>query len=659
LHANGKVDRRALPAPENTHLPIEDDSIKPKTEIEQSIAAVWQEVLHIEAVGIHNNFFDLGGHSLLLGQVQSKLQDILDQKISMVELFEYPTIHALAQHFRPEQAEPTLNQSAEIRQTRTDSPEIAIIGMAGRFPNAPDIDTFWQNLQEGVEAITFFSDAELQSAGVDTATLNKPNYVKANGVLADIDFNPREAEITDPQQRLFLECAWEALESAGYAIQTDDSIGVYAGAGINTYLPNNLTPNREFSESVGSYSLMIGNEKDFLPTRVSYKLNLTGPSINVQTACSTSLVTVHLACKSLQDGECDIALAGGVSVRIPQTRGYLFQEGMILSPDGHCRAFDAEAKGTVGGDGVGIVVLKRLDKAIADGDHIHAIIKGSALNNDGALKIAYTAPSVDGQAAVIAEAQATAGIDAETISYIEAHGTGTTLGDPIEIAALTKAFRITTDKNGFCAIGSVKTNIGHTDAAAGVANLIKTVLALKHRLLPPSLHFAQPNPQIDFANSPFYVNSTLAEWKTNGTPRRAGVSSFGIGGTNAHVILEEAPTQAPSELSRPWQLLVLSAKTPSALATATSNLATYFEQHPDSNFADVAYTLSRSRQAFKHRQMFVCQNLDEATTALRTHSDNVVTLAQEQRTVVFMFSGQGAQYVNMGLELYQQEPSFR
>ncbi|HID99164.1 MAG TPA: SDR family NAD(P)-dependent oxidoreductase [Thiotrichaceae bacterium] len=544
--------------------------------------------------------------------------------------------------------------------------DIAIIGMSGRFPGATTLDYFWQNIRDGVESITFFSDEELIAAGIESATLQQPNYVKAGTVLSNIDlfdaaffdFSPREAELTDPQHRIFLECAWESLENAGYALQNGDNvIGVYAGVSMNTYLLNNLYPNRDaFTDT---YSLLIGNDKDFLPTRVSYKLNLKGPSVNVQTACSTSLVAVSLACDSLLNGHCDMALAGGVSIRVPHKSGYLYQEGMILSPDGHCRAFDANAQGTVGGNGVGIVVLKRLEEAIADGDSIQAIIKGSATNNDGALKVGYTAPSVSGQASVISEAQAIAGIEPETISYIETHGTGTELGDPIEMAALTKVFGQLKNQ---CAIGSLKTNIGHTDAAAGVAGLIKTVLALKHQVLPPSLHFEQPNPQIDFANSPFYVNTTLSEWKTNGTPRRAGVSSFGIGGTNAHVILEEAPTPEPSGPSRPWQLLVLSAKTASALETATANLATYFVQHPDINLADVAYTLSKGRKAFNQRRLLICQHLDEATTALRTLEPTcVLTHAQalKERPVVFMFSGQGAQYVNMGLELYQTEPSFR
>ncbi|RMF30773.1 MAG: polyketide synthase, partial [Chloroflexi bacterium] len=419
-----------------------------------------------------------------------------------------------------------------------ESPEIAIIGMAGRFPGARNLDEFWQNLRDGVESITFFTDEEAIAAGVDPALVKNPHYVKANGVLEDVElfdaaffgFNPREAEIMDPQHRLFLECAWEALENAGYDPETFDGlIGVYAGASLSTYLLFHLLPNREVVESVHSDQIAIGNGRDYLPTRVSYKLNLRGPSVNVQTACSTSLVAVHLACQALLNYECDIALAGGVSVDVPQKRGYLYLEGGISSPDGHCRAFDARAQGTVGGNGVGIVVLKRLEDALADGDTIHAVIKGSAINNDGSLKVGYTAPSVEGQAEVIATAQALAGVDPETITYIEAHGTGTALGDPIEIAALTQVFRAGTQARGFCAIGSVKTNIGHLDAAAGVAGLIKTVLALKHRMIPPSLNFERPNPQIDFEHSPFYVNTRLREWEppAEGIPRRAGVSSFG------------------------------------------------------------------------------------------------------------------------------------
>ncbi len=552
---------------------------------------------------------------------------------------------------------------------------IAIIGMSGRFPGAKNVEEFWYNLRDGLESISFFSQEELESAGISKEVVGNPQYVKANAVLENIELfdakffglNPKEAQITDPQHRLLLECAWEGLEQAGYDPETyKGSIGVYAGAGgFNSYFLNNLYPNSDLRQSIGDYQMIIANDKDFLSTRISYKLNLTGPSFTVQTGCSTSLVAICIACQNLLSYECDMALAGGVSIRVPQKTGYFYQEGMIASPDGHCRAFDAKAKGTVGGNGVGIVVLKRLSDAIGDGDYIHAVIKGSAINNDGSNKIGYTAPSVDGQAQVIAQALANAGVDPETITYIEAHGTGTPLGDPIEIAALTQVFSAYTQNKGFCAIGSLKTNMGHLDTAAGVTGLIKTVQALKHQMLPPSLHFELPNPEIDFANSPFYVNTTPDVWKTNGTPRRAGVSSFGIGGTNAHVIMEEAPfveTPTASLDSRPWQLLVLSAKTSSALDTATANLVKYFQQHSELNLPDVAYTLGVGRRGFDHRRILVCRDLQDAVNALLTkEAKRVFTNDQESQSppVVFMFSGQGSQYVNMALELYQVEPTFR
>jgi acyl transferase domain-containing protein/acyl carrier protein len=559
-----------------------------------------------------------------------------------------------------------------MSDSRTPNPigGVAIIGMSGRFPGAKNLDDFWQNLRDGVESISFFTNQELEAIGVDPALLSRPNYVKARAVLKDVDlfdaaffgFNPKEAEILDPQHRLFLECAWEALENAGYDPETYPGlIGVFASGSPSVYYLFNLYPNRELREFMSNFQLTIANDREFLPTRVSYKLNLKGPSVNCQTACSSSLVGVHLACQSLLNYECDMALAGGVSIR-PMQSGYLYQEGGILSPDGHCRAFDAKAQGTIFGSGLGIVVLKRLEDALAEGDDIHAVIKGSAINNDGAAKIGYTAPSVDGQTKVIAEALANAGVDPETISFIEAHGTGTALGDPIEIAALKNVFCASTQKQGFCAIGTVKTNVGHLDAAAGITGLIKTVLALKHKLLPPSLHFERPNPQIDFESSPFYVNAQLGQWRTNGTHRRAGVSSFGIGGTNAHVVLEEAPPRNASGESRPWQLLVLSAKTSTALETATGNLVDYLKRNAEANLADIAYTLKVGRGAFSHRRMLVCRGLDDVVTALETLDPKRVFTAFHEprwRPVAFMFSGQGAQYVNMGLELYAVEDEFR
>jgi len=547
---------------------------------------------------------------------------------------------------------------------------IAIIGMAGRFPGAKNVEAFWQNLRNGVESISRFSDEELQAAGVDAALLRHPSYVKAGVVLDDVEmfdaaffgYTPREAELMDPQHRLFLECAWEALEKSGYdAERCRGPIGVFAGASMNSYLLFNLIPSGVI-ESARSLQAVLGNNADFLTTRVSYKLNLKGPSFDVQTSCSTSLVAAHLACQSLLNGECDLALAGGVSISVPQRTGYLYQEQGIYSPDGHCRAFDAQAQGTAGGRGAGVVVLKRLADAVADGDFIFAVIKGSAINNDGADKIGFTAPSVAGQTQVIAEALAVAGVDPETVGYIETHGTGTPLGDPIEIEALTQAFRAATNKAGFCAIGAVKTNIGHLDAAAGVTGLIKTALALHHRELPPSLNYSQPNPKIDFSRSPFYVNTKLAEWKNGPMPRRAGVSSFGMGGTNAHLVLEEAPLQKSASTSRPQQLLLLSAKTADALENAAANLAAHLQKFPPLDLADAAFTLQIGRKTFAHRRMLVCRDLADAVEALQAaDSKRVVTQFYDEKTpaVAFMFPGQGAQFVNMGAELYQTEPKFR
>jgi acyl transferase domain-containing protein/acyl carrier protein len=550
------------------------------------------------------------------------------------------------------------------QNTQYSPDDVAIIGMAGRFPGASDIESFWRNLRDGVNSISFFEEEETTKSAAPVK--NDSGSVRAAGIVEDVElfdaaffnFTRREAEITDPQHRLFLECAWQALEDAGYDPERyEGSIGVYSGAGVNSYLLNIYT-DRAALEAVGPLQVIIGNEKDHLSTQVSYKLNLKGPSLSVQTTCSTSLVAVSMACQSLLNYQCDMALAGGVSVKAQQKGGHLYQEGGILSPDGYCRAFDAGAQGTVIGNGLGIVVLKRLEDALADGDHIQAIIKGTAINNDGSSKVGYTAPSVEGQAGVIAEALAAAKVEPESISYVEAHGTGTSIGDPIEIAALTQAFRGGTRKEGFCAVGSVKTNIGHLNTAAGVAGLIKTTLALRNRLLPPSLNFEQPNPQIDFARSPFYVNTELAEWKTDGAPRRAGVSSFGIGGTNAHVILEEAPASEETESRRPNHLLLLSARTATALDNATENLARYLAQHPDANLADVSYTLQVGRKVFGHRRALVCRTTAEAIEALE--SKRALTREEEQRdrSVIMMFPGQGTQYVNMARELYGAEPMF-
>jgi non-ribosomal peptide synthase protein (TIGR01720 family) len=543
---------------------------------------------------------------------------------------------------------------------------IAVIGMAGRFPRAKNVDELWRLLRDGVEAISFFTDEELIAAGIDAARVREPNYVKAKGVLENVElfdasffgFSPREAEIMDPQQRVFIECAWEALESAGYGAEKrrTSAVGLFGGVSLNSYLFN-LFSNPGLIESIGFFQTTLVNDRDYLTTRVSYELNLKGPSLNVQTGCSTSLVAVHLACQSLLDYHCDMALAGGVSITIPSKSGYLYQPGGVASPDGHCRAFDAGAQGTVNGNGVGIVVLKRVEDALADGDNILAVIRGSAINNDGSHKIGFTAPSVEGQAQVIAEAHAVADVSADSISYVETHGTGTVLGDPIEIAALTKAFRSTTEKKNFCAITSAKTNLGHLDAAAGVTGLIKTVLALKHHQIPPSLNFESPNPNIDFANSPFFVNTKLREWESDG-PRRAGLSSFGIGGTNAHLVIEEAPAVEPSGPSRPYQLLTLSGKTTAALDEATANLAAHFKQHPELTIADAAYTLQVGRTDFPQRRIVVCRDAGDAVEKLES-MESAATVDQAKRSVVMMFPGQGAQYAGMGAQLYQTEKVFR
>jgi acyl transferase domain-containing protein len=560
-----------------------------------------------------------------------------------------------------------MNNSTSFDSTN----DVAVVGLNGRFPKARNLEEFWENLKNGVEAVSFFSEEELLASGLDPSVLDRHRYIRAKAILDDVElldasffgFTPREAALTDPQQRFFLECAWEALESAGYDSETfPGRIGVYAGVSMSTYLVS-LYANRDKLGTWNDFRTLVGNDKDYLATWVSYKLNLTGPSLSVQTACSTSLVAVHLACQSLLNGECDMALAGGACISIPQKVGYLYEEEGILSRDGHCRAFDAKASGTVAGNGVGIVVLKRLADALNDGDTIHAVIKGSAINNDGALKVGFTAPGVKGQADVIAEVLGITGINPEDITYVETHGTGTELGDPIEIAALEQAFRTQTDKRGYCGIGSVKTNVGHLDAAAGITGLIKTILSLSHKQLPPSLHYEQPNPKIDFASSPFFVNDRLREWESHGGPRRAGVSSFGIGGTNAHVIVEEAPEVQESESRREWEVLVVSAKTERGLEEVGRRLAEQLRREREGiKLADVAWTLQVGRRGFGYRRAVVCRTIDDAIAALDSVDAGPSMTSFKARAnppVVWMFTGQGAQFANMGLELYLKEPVYR
>lgn len=547
---------------------------------------------------------------------------------------------------------------------------IAIIGMVGKFPGARNVDELWRNLCDGVESTTFFQDEELDPS-IDPNLCQDPSYVKARGTIpggetfdaAFFGINPSEAVVMDPQARVFLELVYEALENAGYESESFDGlIGLYAGCGQNTYFANNISGRMEIVDRIGEFQTMLANEKDFLTTRAAYKLNLKGPAVSVNTACSTSLVAVIQACQALSNYQCDLALAGGVSMTTPQNSGYIAQEGSMLSGDGHCRPFDVNAQGTMFNNGAGIVALKRLEDALQDGDRIYAVIRGLGINNDGGDKVSFTAPSVDGQAEAIAMAQAYANIHPETISYIEAHGTATPLGDPIEIEALTQAFRVHTDAKQFCAIGSVKSNVGHLVAAAGVTGLIKTALSLYHKKLPPSLNFTAPNPKIDFANSPFYVNTKLVEWTEGETPRRAGVSSFGVGGTNAHVVLEETPEIQPAGASRPQQLLLLSAKTSTALDAATANLQQHLQYNAEVNLADVAYTLQRGRKAFNYRRYVVCHNITDAIASLQSLDPNQVSTRHTEirnPPVAFMFPGQGSQYVNMGLNLYNSESVFR
>ena len=551
--------------------------------------------------------------------------------------------------------------------------DVAIVGMAARLPGAWTVDRYWQNLRDGLESVRRYTREELLEAGETAAALDDPAYVPAGAPLDGVElfdgeffgFSPKESAILDPQHRHFLEVAWEALEDAGHPPgRFEGSIGVFGGVGMGAYFALNLLTNPDLVESVGLFLLRhTGNDKDFLVTRVSYLLDLKGPAVNVQTACSTSLVAAHMGVQALLSGECDMALAGGVTLEIPHRRGYHYKEGEVLSPDGHCHAFDHRGQGTVFGSGAGVVVLRRAEDALADGDHIHAIIKGSAINNDGASKVGYLAPSVDGQAAAMAEAYEIAGITADTIDYVECHGTGTYMGDPIEVSGLTQAFRKTTDKKQFCRIGSVKTNIGHLDTAAGVASLIKASMALQHGEIPPSLGFEKPNPNIDFENSPFVVNDRLWPWPERSHPRRVAVNSLGVGGTNAHVVLQQGPPQKPSIPSaRPWQLLMLSGRTRKAVDGNAQRLAAHLEDHPELDLADVAYTLQVGRRRFEQRRVVAARTTEEAARLLRENDrQRVYTHAKvsDNPSCVFLMPGGGAQYPGMARGLYETEPVFK
>ena len=553
---------------------------------------------------------------------------------------------------------------------------IAIIGMSGRWPHARNVAEFWRNVRDGVDCISRFTTEELEVAGAAELAA-QPDYVKARSVLEKADefdaaffgILPKEAELMDPQQRVLLECCWEALEDGGYDPQTyQGAIGVYAGASPNSYFLQNVCTNREYiqdyvgSYPLGNYQAMLGAIADTLATRVSYKLNLRGPSLTIQTACSTSLVAICHACQSLLNYQSDMVLAGGVAITFPQKRGYHYEEGGMGSADGRCRPFDAEARGTVFGSGAGVVLLKRLDEAIEDGDPIYAVIKGFAVNNDGSGKVGFTAPSLEGQANVIAMAQGMADVDPESITYLEAHGTATPLGDPIEFAALTRAFRARTNAKSFCALGTAKANVGHLEAASGVTGVINAVCALVHQQLPPTFGFDKPNPKLDFANSPFYVNTRLAPWKRRDGPRRAGVSSFGVGGTNAHLVLEEAPPAVQPNLPRFSHLIILSARSAAALDVATVNLAGHLKSHTDADLDAVTHTLQTGRRAFDHRRSVACTDVADAISVLESRDRKRVHSHEHKGqppSAVFMFPGQGSQHLGMGGELYRTVASFR
>ena len=556
---------------------------------------------------------------------------------------------------------------------------VAVIGLAGRFPGARTVGELWRHVETGVESITFFDREELLANGVAREVLDHPDYVAAGGVIDEPDhfdaelfgLTPREAEVMDPQHRLFLECAWQAAEDAGYDLSREERrVGVYGGTGLSTYLLNNLATRPDVVAKVGNLQVRISNDKDSIATWVSYKLDLHGPSMAVQSACSTSLLAIHLACQAIFEGECDIALAGGVALGFPMRQGYLFQEGGILSPDGRCRAFDAAAAGTVPGNGAGVVVLKRLADAIEDGDAIRAVVRATAANNDGSRRAGFTAPGVEGQMRVVAEAQALAEISPETVGYVECHGSGTAIGDPIELQALSDAFRRGTEAKGFCALGSVKTNVGHLDTAAGVTGFIKAVSALEAKRIPPVPHFETPNPAIDLAASPFYVPTEPTDWPAPADgPRRAGVSSFGIGGTNVHVVLEEAPEPPPSVPSRPWQVLLLSARSAAASDAAGERLAEHLATPAGAEkpLADVAHTLATGRRVFRHRRAVVARDTADAVAALsgKSAGESAGRIVQGHAPaggdlgVAFLFPGLGDHHPGMGRELYDHEPVFR
>jgi acyl transferase domain-containing protein len=665
---NGKLDRRALPAPARVRP---DDLPQPfvpaANELEQRVAAVLGGILGIDRVGQLDNFFDLGGNSLAVVRALSRLREAGLPAAAPAAFFANPTARALAATLGG--GATTLDARRLARKPQAaEQGAIAVIGMAGRFPGAASVEELWDVLVEGRDTIRIFKPEELDPSIPESLRADS-SYVAARGVVDDCDLfdaaffgiSPKEAELIDPQQRLFLELCWEVLERGGHTPEGYAApIGVFGGMYNPTYYQKHVQHRPDLIEKVGEFQVMLGNEKDYVATRVAHRLNLTGPAISVHTACSTSLVAICVAVESLRSGQCGMALAGGASITCPPKSGYLYNEGSMLSPDGHTRTFDADAQGTVFSDGAAVVLLKRLEDAIADGNPVYAVIRGSAVNNDGGDKASFTAPSVEGQAAVISMALDRAGVDPRSISYVEAHGTATPLGDPVEIAGLTQAYRRHTQDDGFCLIGSVKSNLGHCVIAAGATGLIKTAMALAEETLPASIHYRSPNPKIELDKSPFRVVDRLTAWPRGEAPRRAGVSAFGVGGTNAHVILEEAPVLPESSTATAPQLLKISARTRAGLEAAARRLADHLDRHPQVNLADVAYTLDVGRRAFAHRATVVAADAASAARALR---DGATLRASRQAGApagaVYLFPGQGAQYAGMGSGLYETLPTFR
>ena len=678
LNSNGKVDRKALPKPSNQRPALARDFVAPRGQLEIQLAELWRELLGLDQVGVDDTFFELGGTSLLAVQMTSAWRRITGQELPVVKVFQFPTVACLVgwMENRGDSGDLVGDQERRAARFRASSGSsgrqtpIAIIGLAGRFPGANDVATLWKNLCEGVESITVFPREEM-GVGIDESLRYDPDYIPARGIIADAELfdagffgiGALEASVMDPQQRVFLELAYTALENAGYDPERPPGpVGVYAGVGDNRYFSINLQGNPKLLARAGKLAVEYGNEKDYVALRVAYALNLTGPAVSSNTACSTTLLTIDEAARGLANFECDVALAGGIDIGIPQKSGFFYEEGGTFSRDGHCRPFDAEATGTMFCDGAGIVVLRRLDEAIAAGDKIYAVIAGSAKNNNGARTASFLAPSVEGQAEVIAMAQANAGVPVESIGYVEAHGTGTPVGDPIEVEALSKVFDAKTKKRQFCYLGSIKGNIGHPTNAAGVAGVIKTALVLHHGQIPATLHFRNPNPRIDFASSCFRVADRLIPFPRTATPRRAAVSSFGFGGTNVHAVLEEAPAARPPGPSLPVQLVVVSARTPQAVAAYADSLASHFTKEAEEVLADAASTLARGRKQWPHRRFVVAADRAEAAALLRQPHplrSGSGHCTRRNPPVVFLFGGQGTQYVNMGHNLYRTEPLFR